>query len=248
MDQVGGAQLTYEDNATNPNTTYFYQVTGVNGAGLEGVPSNEVDVLIGDEAPAPPSALSAAGGDQEIALDWDDNSEVDLAGYHVYRAQETGGPYTLITPTPVLQSSYTDVNLTNGETYFYVVTALDAGNDESGLSSETSATPSAVDPSLVGYWGFDEGTGQIVNDSSASSNHGIRGTSASLDPADPTWTTGKLGSALDFDGIDDQVLVSNPSNVSFASGSSFTFAAWVNLPACQSKGSKIVEKKQKGSE
>ena len=48
----------------------------------------------------------------------------------------------------------------------------------------------AVDPNLMAHWTLDEGTGQIVNDSSASSNNGILGTIASSDPGDPTWTTG----------------------------------------------------------
>ena len=29
-----------------------------------------------------------------VTLDWNDNSETDLAGYNVYRASSVSGPYT----------------------------------------------------------------------------------------------------------------------------------------------------------
>jgi len=50
----------------------------------------------------------------------------------------------------------------------------------------------------VGYWKFDEGSGNIAYDSSGNGNHGtlVNG---------PTWTSGKFGSALSFDGVDDYV-------------------------------------------
>ncbi|MBM4046872.1 MAG: hypothetical protein FJ279_17340 [Planctomycetes bacterium] len=43
------------------------------------------------------------------------------------------------------------------------------------------------EPGLVGYWNFDEGTGQVARDLSPSATHGQLGTSSSADSADPTW-------------------------------------------------------------
>ena len=40
-------------------------------------------------------------------------------------------------------SAYTDTGLTNGTTYYYVVTAVDLGSNESDYSNETSVTPYA---------------------------------------------------------------------------------------------------------
>ena len=42
-------------------------------------------------------------------------------------------------------------------------------------------------PSLVGFWRFDEGSGQIVSDASMHSNHGYLGSSPTVDAADPSW-------------------------------------------------------------
>lgn len=45
------------------------------------------------------------------------------------------------------------------------------------------------EPGLVGYWRFDEGTGQVVRDATGMGNDGTLGTTPGVDPWDPTWTT-----------------------------------------------------------
>jgi type II secretory pathway pseudopilin PulG len=83
---------------------------------------------------------------------------------------------------------------------------------------------------LVGYWGFGEGTGQIVNDSSVVNNDGTLGANSSVASDDPTWTAGKpgLGGALSFDGINDLVSYGLPSSA-LNNLSALTYAAWVRL-------------------
>jgi len=92
-------------------------------------------------APVKPTGLVATPGDEEVSLDWDDNAEADLEEYYVYRADVSGGPYAKI--TTVTDSEYTDTGLTNGTTYYYVVTAVDESDNESGNSDEASATPAS---------------------------------------------------------------------------------------------------------
>ncbi|MFQ5629732.1 MAG: LamG-like jellyroll fold domain-containing protein, partial [bacterium] len=41
---------------------------------------------------------------------------------------------------------------------------------------------------LIGYWRFDTGTGQIVNDLTANGNHGFLGAIDAVDSADPSWS------------------------------------------------------------
>jgi len=57
----------------------------------------------------------------------------------------------------------------------------------------------------VGHWKFDEGEGQIAYDSTWNNNDGQLGSTTAADAADPKWVTGKYGSALSFDGVDDYV-------------------------------------------
>ena len=47
----------------------------------------------------------------------------------------------------------------------------------------------ANNSSLVGYWRFNEGENQTIDDISSSMNHGYRGASPSPDSADPSWVS-----------------------------------------------------------
>jgi hypothetical protein len=93
-------------------------------------------------APAAPSGLTVVAGDAKVTLDWNNNTESDLAGYRVYRRNSDGTwPATPLAGTST--SAYTDTGLANGTTYTYRVAAYDAASppNESAASSEASATP-----------------------------------------------------------------------------------------------------------
>ena len=63
-----------------------------------------------------------------------------MAGYNVYRGTSSGGPYSKINGSVVSSSSYNDNSVINGTTYYYVVRAADTYSNESGNSSQASAT------------------------------------------------------------------------------------------------------------
>jgi len=91
-------------------------------------------------APAVPTGLSAtAQTDGTVALDWDDNGEADLGGYHVWRAETSGGPYLRVA-TKVSASAYSDPGAPSGTTCYYAVSAVDQAFNESGSSEEVQAT------------------------------------------------------------------------------------------------------------
>jgi CSLREA domain-containing protein len=95
-------------------------------------------------APEAPTGLTATASEAtSVALDWNDNSEPDLAGYSVYRSTTSGGPYTKLTSSLLSASSYTDTAVSSGTTYYYVVTATDAMDNESPNSNEASTSTAA---------------------------------------------------------------------------------------------------------
>lgn len=98
--------------------------------------------------PAAPTGLAATAGDLQVILDWNDNVESDLAGYNVYRSMTQGGPYTKINGSPVASSNHMDTAVQGGTTYYYVVTAVDQAQNESGQSNEVNATPTASQQSI----------------------------------------------------------------------------------------------------
>lgn len=138
----------YTDTTAAQQVTYFYVVTAFNTGGEESAFSNEVNATLGDTTPpAAPTNLVATAGDMHVSLDWDDNTEIDLDRYFIYRATVSGGPYTLLDFDD--PSEYVDGDAFNGTTYYYVVTARDVVGNESGFSNEASGTPGDVTPPAI---------------------------------------------------------------------------------------------------
>lgn len=102
--------------------------------------------------PAAPVNLVAVAGDQMISLSWDENTEGDLAGYSMYRST-TSGTFGTALVTQLTSGGYLDTTASNGTTYFYVVKAVDTFGNESVVSLEVSATPSASEGVYSPLWG-----------------------------------------------------------------------------------------------
>jgi fibronectin type III domain protein len=124
--------------------------------------SSMLSALGGGTGPPPvPTGLTATAGNAQVQLSW--NASTGATGYNVKRATTSGGPYTTI--AAVATTSFTNTGLTNGTTFFYVVSATNA-NGESANSSEVSATPLAANFTLS------------ANPTSLTINRGASGTSA----------------------------------------------------------------------
>jgi peptidoglycan/xylan/chitin deacetylase (PgdA/CDA1 family) len=93
------------------------------------------DVVL-SECPATPAGLTVIPGYATVALGWDDNSEANVAGYHVYRSTTSGGGYSRLTDSLLTSPSYNDANIPHNVTYYYAVTAVDQNSRESGYSNE----------------------------------------------------------------------------------------------------------------
>ncbi|HME00590.1 MAG TPA: glycoside hydrolase family 44 protein [Terriglobia bacterium] len=126
----------YTDAGLTNGTTYYYVVSAVNSAG-ESANSPQVNATP-SAPPAAPTGLAASAGNAQVSLTW--NASSGATSYNVKRSTTSGGPYTTIaSPTA---TNYTDTGLTNGTTYYYVVSAVNSAG-ESANSTEVSATPSA---------------------------------------------------------------------------------------------------------
>ena len=130
----------YTDNTVSIGSTYYYVVSATNTSLEESGISNEASVLVSIQ---PPTGLVRTQGDGVINLDWADNTSGILDFYTVYRSETPGGPYTQ-TETNLTASEYSDTTVTNGTTYYYVVTATDnIAALESANSVQVSGTPYA---------------------------------------------------------------------------------------------------------
>jgi hypothetical protein len=91
-------------------------------------------------APAPPAGVLAYAGDRSVVVHWDRSLDPAVAGYHVYGAASNGGPFALLTAAVVRSPSFADLRVTNGQTSFYFVRAVNSGQVESVDSATVSAT------------------------------------------------------------------------------------------------------------
>ncbi|MCB1133881.1 MAG: hypothetical protein KDN05_22370, partial [Verrucomicrobiae bacterium] len=99
-----------------------------------------------------PTGLAATAGNEQVAFNW--NAVTGATSYRVKRATDAGGPYTEISSPAT--NTFTDTGLSNGTTYFYVVSAHN-GTAESADSTEAFATPFVVPSTMV--WNNNAGTG-----------------------------------------------------------------------------------------
>jgi hypothetical protein len=87
------------------------------------------------------------------------------------------------------------------------------------LFSIGATSQAGLPEGLVGYWMFDNGSGNKAMDSSGNNNHGV------LKAGDFKWTKGKIKGGLEFTKTGSFVEV--PHNDSFDSPESLTVQAWV---------------------
>jgi Abnormal spindle-like microcephaly-assoc'd, ASPM-SPD-2-Hydin len=86
------------------------------------------------------SGTGAAAGPPYVALSWNASTS-SVIGYNVYRGTTSGGPYSSkLTSSPVAELTFTDTTVQAGQTYYYVVTAVNASGVESADSNSASAT------------------------------------------------------------------------------------------------------------
>ena len=108
----------------------------------KGCQKSEFSGLASTSANSPTTiSLSGSGvqpGFHSVSLDWSESSS-NVFAYNIYRATISGGPYALLSLAPVTPNQYLDTDVTAGQTYYYVVTALDSMNNESTYSNEASA-------------------------------------------------------------------------------------------------------------
>lgn len=134
----GVKAASYVDANVNNGTKYYYRVSASNSVG-DGGYSPEVSAT----PVAAPTGLTSTAGDRQVFLQW--TASLGAAGYNVKRSTRSGGPYTLIAALNATQTSHTDTGVTNGTTYYYVVSATTSPG-ESTNSTPVSATPQAASP------------------------------------------------------------------------------------------------------
>ncbi|HTV60992.1 MAG TPA: NPCBM/NEW2 domain-containing protein, partial [Verrucomicrobiae bacterium] len=166
----GLTKTNFMDTNVVPGMIYYYVVSAVSAcdesANSASAASGPVLVF------AAPTGLTEEAGNNQVNLNWMPSSAT--TGCNVKRSTTNGGPYTTIASN-VPGTGYLDKAVTNGTTYYYVVSATDAQGDESSNSVQISATPIALAVSPyttqvlsktpIAFWPLNETTGDVAYES-----------------------------------------------------------------------------------
>jgi hypothetical protein len=74
-----------------------------------------------------------------VTLNWNPSTSANVVGHNVYRGGLSGGPYSKINSALDANTTDSDTGVQGGQTYYYVVTAVDSNTLESGYSNQVQA-------------------------------------------------------------------------------------------------------------
>jgi hypothetical protein len=141
----------YRDTQFEFGRTYLYVVRSVAQYEMDAVESEDsAPAMVTPRDTFPPAAPenlvavplpAAAESPARIELSWSISAEPDLAGYHLYRAEE-GGPPQRLNRELLLTPAFRDISVVAGRRYTYTATAVDRAGNESPPSAAISAAVS----------------------------------------------------------------------------------------------------------
>jgi fibronectin type 3 domain-containing protein len=130
---------SYTQPGLTNGTTYYYVITAVNSSS-ESAPSAQVSCTPMQQVP---TLVTATPGNGTVTISW--AAAPGAISYNIYWSTTSGvtpANGTQISGIPASAvPSYTQTGLTNGTTYYYVVTTVNTSHDESAASTQVSAIP-----------------------------------------------------------------------------------------------------------
>jgi fibronectin type 3 domain-containing protein len=151
----GRLNVEYIDDGLDDNRVYKYRVIAYTYNGIKSPPSKVVEAKT---KPLPPTltGLEATKNlPRKIDIKWQPSKIEDFEHYNLYRSSKRDGSYDVI--SKLSKNSYSDPIESDGEVYFYKVTAVDQDHLESlpslpveGMSLPIPATPAITSATIEG--------------------------------------------------------------------------------------------------
>ena len=120
-----------------------------------------VDAKCETTPPAVPTGLQAISHSASVALSWEPNTEDDLVGYMILRADSVTGEWNTIA-RKVKTNSFIDNNCVQGHTYHYAVKAIDYSDNMSAPCDSITAVTNGT-CTMIANWRFEQNLSDNTN-------------------------------------------------------------------------------------
>jgi hypothetical protein len=131
-----GLTLPVTLNAGQSSTftlTFTPQASGATSGNIS-FASNATNAPIAESV----TGTGTAAVQHSVSLSWTASTST-VTGYNIYRGTQSGGPYAVLGAGNGTATTYSDSTVQGGQTYYYVVTAVDGASNESVFSNQAQA-------------------------------------------------------------------------------------------------------------
>ncbi len=130
------------------DSTYYIVVRAIDGDDRESYVATEV-TGIPRELPFAPANVNATPIISGIRIDWAPSTELDLAGYRVYRRINENPDYDSLNTLLLTDTTFTNAPLSGADKYYYAIRAFDNSGNPSPMSDEVYGRPITLDQGIL---------------------------------------------------------------------------------------------------
>ncbi len=155
------SDTSYIVNSLTEGTQYYIAVSAIDTEGYESFLTERN--IIPYSIPLVPSSFIVKPSPQMIELSWNENNELDLAGYNIYRSESLDGSYLKINSTTNVDTFYLDNSASAGQYYYYFVKAVDDQLNESTGTDTIKSRIISMDRGILLVDETNDGDGSLLN-------------------------------------------------------------------------------------
>ncbi|NWF88486.1 MAG: M20/M25/M40 family metallo-hydrolase [Ignavibacteriaceae bacterium] len=152
---------TFIIDSLSEGTKYFIAVSATDSEGFESFLTERN--IIPFAKPLSPAEFTVIPKRQVIELSWNNNKELDLAGYNIYRSESFDGSYIKINSNVLVDSFYSDDTPVAGQYYYYFIKAEDNQFNESTATDTIKSRIISLDKGILVVDETNDGNGTILN-------------------------------------------------------------------------------------
>jgi len=165
-----GNVTSYTVMGLSNGLTYYFKISAVNsiGSGANSTEVNTTPIAV----PFAPQNFTAVAGNGQIVLNWaapESSYTTNITGYRIYQGTSSG--VEILQVSIGNMTNYTITSLTNGQVFYFKIAAVNSIGTGAN-SSETSAMPSTVPGTPIGFTAMPGNKQVVLNWAAPASNGG----------------------------------------------------------------------------